>query len=299
MGAGHDHGTKNANATALGRALALTSTFLVVEVIGALWTGSLALLSDAAHMMTDAAGLAIALVAIKIGARPADSKRTFGYQRFEILAAAANAIMLFGVGGYILYEGIQRFFDPPEIASLPMLLIAAVGLVVNLISMRLLQAGQGSSLNVKGAYLEVWSDMLGSIGVIMAAFIIYLTKWVWVDAVVAIAIGLWVLPRTWILFKETTNILLEGVPEGIELDKVSAALAATPGVASIHDLHVWAVTSGVPSLSAHLVLATGADADTVRNAAIKTLHDEFDIEHATLQLEKTDCREGRDHHGLH
>lgn len=299
MGAGHDHGTKNTNATALGRALALTSAFLAVEVAGALWTGSLALLSDAAHMMTDAAGLAIALVAIKIGARPADNRRTFGYQRFEILAAAFNAILLFGVAAYILYEGVQRFVTPPEIASLPMLLIAAVGLVVNLISMRMLQAGQNSSLNVKGAYLEVWSDMLGSIGVIAAALIIYLTQWVWVDAVVAIGIGLWVLPRTWVLFRETTNILLEGVPEGIDLDKVSEALRATPGVASIHDLHVWAVTSGVTSLSAHLVLVAGADADIVRNAAITTLHDVFEIEHATLQVEKTDCREGREHHGLH
>lgn len=299
MSANHDHGAKNVNVTALGRALALTSAFLVVEVIGALWTGSLALLSDAAHMMTDAAGLAIALVAIKVGARPADNRRTFGYQRFEILAAACNALLLFGVGGYILYEGIQRLLSPPEIASLPMLLIATVGLIVNLVSMRMLQAGQSTSLNIKGAYLEVWSDMLGSAGVIAAAIVIYLTTWAWVDAVVAIAIGLWVLPRTWTLFKETTNILLEGVPEGIETEKVLAVLTKTPGVESIHDLHVWALTSGVPSLSAHLVLRAGADAEAVRAAAIKVLYNDFDIEHSTLQVEKFDCRDRQDHHGLH
>lgn len=299
MGAGHDHGASNASATALGRALALTAGFLTVEVIGAIMTGSLALLSDAAHMMTDAAGLAIALVAVKIGARPADNRRTFGYQRFEILAAAFNAILLFAVAGYILYEGIQRFVTRPEIASLPMLAIAAVGLVVNLIAMKILDAGKTTSLNVKGAYLEVWSDMLGSVGVIIAALIIWLTGWVWVDAVVAIGIGLWVLPRTWILFKETTNILLEGVPEGIELEKVSSSLTSIPGVSSIHDLHVWALTSGVPSLSAHLVLSDSSDPEIVRAAAVAKLHDDFDIEHVTLQVERTDCRSGRDHHGLH
>jgi cobalt-zinc-cadmium efflux system protein len=180
-----------------------------------------------------------------------------------------------------------------------MLAIAAIGLIVNLISMRMLEAGRSTSLNIKGAYLEVWSDMLGSIGVIAAAAIIWFTQWVWVDAAVAIGIGLWVLPRTWTLFKETTNILLEGVPEGIDLVKVKAALSSIDGVASVHDLHVWAVTSGMPSLSAHLVLADAFDPETIRDAAITMLHDVFDIEHATLQVERTDCRQGREHHGLH
>jgi cobalt-zinc-cadmium efflux system protein len=299
MGAGHDHGTGNANASALTKALALTGTFLVAEVIGGILTGSLALLSDAAHMMTDTAGLAIALAAVRIGARPADNRRTFGYKRFEILAAAFNALLLFGVAAYILYEGIKRFVEPSEIQSLPMLVIAALGLVVNLIAMRILDAGRTSSLNVKGAYLEVWSDMLGSVGVIAAALIIWLTGWTWVDPLVAIAIGFWVLPRTWVLFKETTNILLEGVPEGIDLDKLSARLASVPGVASIHDLHVWALTSGMPSLSAHLVLKDGSDPETTREAATEAMHEGFDIDHTTFQIERTDCRMGRDHHGLH
>ncbi|MBX9864396.1 MAG: cation diffusion facilitator family transporter [Hyphomicrobium sp.] len=299
MGAGHDHGAGSANASALTKALALTGIFLIAEVVGALLTGSLALLSDAAHMMTDTAGLAIALAAVRIGARPADSKRTFGYKRFEILAAAVNALLLFVVAGYILYEGIQRFVEPAEIQSLPMLAIAVLGLVVNLISMRILDAGRSSSLNVKGAYLEVWSDMLGSVGVIIAALIIWATGWTWVDPLVAIAIGVWVLPRTWVLFKETTNILLEGVPEGIDLDSVTARISSTPGVASIHDLHVWALTSGMPSMSAHIVLAEGADQDATRVAVTDAMHDTFEITHVTLQVERADCRSGREHHGLH
>ena len=299
MGSGHDHGTTGANASALTKALALTGGFMVLEVAGGLITGSLALISDAAHMMTDTAGLAIALAGIKIGARPADSFRTFGYRRFEILAAAVNAVLLFVVGGYILYEGIQRLITPHDVQSGPMLAIAVAGLGVNLIAMRLLGSGQTSNLNVKGAYLEVWSDMLGSAGVIVAAIIIWFSGWTWVDAIVAIGIGLWVLPRTWQLFKETTNILLEGVPEGLDHAAIESALLAVPGVRATHDLHVWAITSGVPSLSAHLVLNDGADADATRSGAVQMLDEKFQIEHVTLQTEKSDCRDGRDDHGLH
>lgn len=299
MAAGHDHGASNSNAGALTKALALTTGFLVVEIIGGIYTGSLALISDAAHMMTDTAGLAIALAGVKIGELAADNRRTFGYKRFEILAAAGNAILLFLVAGYILFEGCKRLVGTAEVQSLPMLVIAAIGLVVNLISMRLLGHGKSSSLNIKGAYLEVYSDMLGSIGVIAAAAIIWLTGWTWVDAIVAIGIGLWVLPRTWQLLKETTNILLEGVPDGIDLDAVAAELRKTPGVRDLHDLHIWAVTSGAPSLSAHIVLANGAASDAVRVAANQMLDEKFEIEHTTLQIESVDCRDGREHHGLH
>ena len=299
MGSGHDHHAGEANAGALTKALALTGTFLVAEVVGGILTGSLALLSDAAHMMTDTAGLAIALAAVRIGARPADNRRTFGYKRFEILAAAFNALLLFGVAAYILYEGVKRFLDPSEIQSLPMLAIAVLGLVVNLIAMRILDAGRSSSLNVKGAYLEVWSDMLGSVGVIAAALVIWLSGWTWVDPVVAMAIGLWVLPHTWVLFKETTNILLEGVPEGVDINKLARRLASTAGVASVHDLHVWALTSGMPSLSAHLVLKEGFDPETTRVAATEAVHEDFEIRHVTFQVERNDCRSGLDDHGLH
>lgn len=299
MGSGHQHHQGSSNKRALSLALGLTGAFLIVEVIAGVLTGSLALISDAAHMFTDTAGLAIALAAIRIGERPADSRRTFGYQRFEILAAAFNAVVLFLVAAYILYEGYQRFVQPQDIQSLPMMLVAAVGLGVNLLSMRLLSSGKDSSLNVKGAYLEVWSDMLGSIGVIAAGFVIWLTSWTWVDPLVAIGIGLWVLPRTWTLLKETVNVLLEGVPDGIDLDAVRAALLGTPGISAVHDLHVWALTSEVPSLSAHLVLAKGADADLTRSAASAVLEQKFHIDHVTLQTERTDCRDGREDHGLH
>lgn len=299
MGSGHDHHTSTANSSALTKALALTGTFLVAEVVGGILTGSLALLSDAAHMMTDTAGLAIALAAVRIGSRPADGRRTFGYKRFEILAAAFNAILLFAVAAYILYEGVQRFFAPAEIQTPVMLLIATLGLVVNLVAMRILDASSSTSVNIKGAYLEVWSDMLGSVGVILAAIIIWATGWTWVDPLVAVAIGLWVVPRTWDLFKETSNILLEGVPDNIDIEKVSSTLSNLPGVSSIHDLHIWAVTNGEPSLSAHLVLKGDADPEATRGAAANALHDIFEIQHVTLQLERIDCRTGRDDHGLH
>ena len=300
MGTGHQHSSgRTANARAMTIALALTGTFLVAEVIGGILTGSLALISDAAHMLTDTVGLAIALAAIKIGERPADSRRTFGYQRFEILAAAFNAIILFAVAGYILYEGYKRFIEPPQVQFGGMLVVALLGLVVNLIAMRLLDAGKQTSLNVKGAYLEVWSDMLGSLGVIAAAIIIWLTGWVWVDALVAIGIGLWVLPRTWGLLKETVNVLLEGVPEGVDLEAVATALKSVPGVRDIHDLHIWALSSDSPSLSAHLVLAEGGDGEPVRRAASDVLDQRFHITHVTLQTEASDCRQEREKHGLH
>lgn len=300
MGSGHQHGSaRTANARALKIALALTGTFLVAEVIGGILTGSLALISDAAHMLTDTAGLAIALAAIRIGERPADSRRTFGYQRFEILAAAFNAIILFAVAGYILYEGYKRFIEPPQVQFGGMLVVAVLGLIVNLIAMRLLDAGKQTSLNVKGAYLEVWSDMLGSLGVIAAAIIIWLTGWVWVDALVAIGIGLWVLPRTWGLLKETVNVLLEGVPEGVDVEAVATALKSLPGVRDIHDLHIWALSSDSPSLSAHLVLAEGGDGEPVRRAASDVLDQRFHITHVTLQTEASDCRQEREKQGLH
>jgi cobalt-zinc-cadmium efflux system protein len=293
--AGHDH-TAGANARSLTIALALTGMFLIAELVGAWYFNSLALLSDAAHMFTDAAALAIALAAIKIGQRPADKQRTYGYRRFEILAAAFNAVLLFVVAGYVLYEGIARFVAPEPVQSVGMLIVATVGLLVNLISMRVLAGGKDASLNVKGAYLEVWADMLGSVGVIGAAIAIYFTNWSWIDPVVAIAIGLWVLPRTWILLRDTTHILLQGVPRGIELDAVRAAMNAVPGVASTHDLHIWSVSGSDVSLTAHVTLAPGGDAEATRKAVAAMLAEQFDIEHATIQTEAEACGDAE---GLH
>ena len=304
MGAGHDHGEAGhahnhgagANARSLSIALGLTATFLVAELVGAWLFNSLALLSDAAHMFTDAAALAIALAAIRIGQRPADKRRTYGYRRFEILAAAFNAVLLFLVAGFVLYEGVQRFFAPPEVQSLGMLLVASAGLLVNLFAMRILAGGKDDSLNVKGAYLEVWADMLGSVGVIGAALLIWGTGWNWVDPVVAIAIGLWVLPRTWILLRDTTHILLQGVPRGIDLDAVRAAMRAQPGVADVHDLHIWSVAGDDASLTAHVVVSDGGDVDVVRVALAAMLEARFEIHHATIQPEIAPCADAASLH---
>lgn len=286
MSAEHSHGKVRAgHEKTLWLALALTTTFLVVEIIGAFVTNSLALLSDAAHMFTDAAALAISLAAIQIGKRIADRKRTFGYYRFEILAAAFNAILLVFVAIYILYEAYQRLRTPAEIQSMGMLVIAVVGLCINLISMRLLRAGSEESLNVKGAYLEVWSDMLGSIGVIAAALIIRFTGWNWVDSLVAAAIGLWVLPRTWILLKESINILLQGVPKGVDLEAIESALRGIDGVNEIHDLHVWSLTSGKNVLSVHVVADLSRRTDQEILAEMDRLVRGFEITHTTIQIE--------------
>lgn len=295
MSAAHNHALPSTgNERALWAALGLTSTFLVAEVVAGVVFNSLALIADAAHMFTDAAALAIALAAIRVGRRPADAKRSYGYHRFEILAAAFNALLLFGVAFYIFFEAWQRFRSPAEVQSLPMLAVAVLGLVVNLISMRSLRAGSDENLNMKGAYLEVWSDMLGSLGVIAAALVIRFTGWSWVDAATAAAIGLWVLPRTWLLLKESLNILLEGTPQGIDVDEVASAMRAVDGVEDVHDLHVWALTSGKNSLTAHVVHAQGAEAGALIGRLKDVLADRFRVHHTTLQVERPACEHAAD-----
>ena len=285
-------------------ALGLTSTVLLVELLGAWWTGSLALLSDAAHMATDTLALAIALVAVRLSRRAPDAQRTYGYVRFEALGALANGMLLFALAGWILWEAWQRLRSPLPVASLGMLGVAVVGLVCNLVAMRLLHAGAGQSLNLKGAYLEVWADMLGSLAVIVAAVVIHLTGWTRVDPLLAVLIGLWVLPRTWVLLRDALNVLLEGVPKGIVLAEVEAAMRAQPGVADVHDLHVWALASNRPALTAHVVAAADEDTDVLRRQLAVLLHERFSIGHATLQMEGDHCGDvghcsGHDHHHDH
>lgn len=266
-------------------ALSLTGGFLIAEVIGGVLTGSLALISDAAHMLTDVTALIIALIAIRVSKRPADAIRTFGYYRFEILAAAFNAALLFVVALYIIYEAYQRLKQPPEIYSMGMLIIASIGLLVNLASMHLLSSDIDKNLNLKSAYLEVWSDMLGSVGVIIAALLIRFTGWSWVDSAIAVLIGLWVLPRTWILLKETINILLEGVPAGIDINKIKSRIMSIRGVSDVHDLHVWAITSDKISLKAHLIIASSFKEELIREEVQSLLLSQFKISHTTLQTE--------------
>ena len=290
MGHDHDHlPSEIRHEKPLWWALGLTTTFLLVEVAGAFWTNSLALLSDAAHMATDTLALMIALVAVRLSRRPPDAKRTYGYARLEAIGAMINGGMLFVVAGYILWEAVQRFRAPQEIASTGMLVIAVFGLVINLISMRLLRAGSGESLNVKGAYLEVWADMLGSVAVILGALLIRWTGWKPIDPILAVLIGLWVLPRTWVLLREAINVLLEGVPKGIDLPQVQQALSSYPGVEDVHDLHVWALASSTPALTAHVVVSETTDRDRLRDALAELLHARFEITHVTLQVESGDC----------
>lgn len=270
----------------------LTFTYFIVEVIGGIVTNSLALLADAAHMLTDVFGLGLALFAIWISQRPANAEKTYGYYRVEILAALANAVILFFISFYILYEAYRRFQEPPEVDSLPMLAVAAVGLVVNLVGIYNLRSGSKESLNVQGAFLEVVSDMLGSIGVIVAGLIMYFTGWYYADPIFSVLIGLFVLPRTWALMKQAVNVLLESTPAHINLKSVEEAMLSTPGVASVHDLHIWTITSGMDSLSAHVVLADSKslkDGQKILNAVNAQLKEKFGIAHATIQIE-TDGR---------
>ena len=296
MSAGHDHSDGVSSERGLKIALALTASILVAEAAGAILTNSLALLSDAAHMLTDVTALVIALIAIRLARRPADSRRTFGYYRFEILAAVANAVALFLAALYILYEAVQRFQNPQPIASTGMLTVAVFGLIANIVSMRVLHTHAESSLNLKGAYLEVWSDALGSVGVIIAAAVIHFTNWTPADPIVAIAIGLWVLPRSWTLLSESVNVLLEGVPRGLQLDAIHASLLAIPGVSDVHDLHVWSITTGKNTLTAHLTLDNPAiDTQTILQQANRAI-EAFGITHSTVQIEATPCHPDPNHH---
>ena len=270
--------------------LALTTTVLVAEVIGGWITGSLALLADAGHMFTDVAGILLAVLAVTFASRPPTPERTFGYYRLEILAAVVNAVLLFGVAVYILWEAWQRWNAPPEVEGGLMLAFAAVGLVANIIGLLVLRDGAKESLNLKGAYLEVWADMLGSLGVIIAAVLIMVTGWRVVDPIVAVLIGLWVLPRTWTLLREAGQVLMQGVPHGLELDEVRTMMLSHPNVIAVHDLHAWALGSKEPILTAHVVLRDGdVDAEQVRLSLAAALEERFNIHHATLQVERTAC----------
>jgi len=295
----HAHG-QSAAAADQRRLLAvfgMVAIFLVVEVIGGLLTNSLALLADAGHMFTDAAGIGLALLAIWFGRRPATTEKSFGYYRVEIFAAVANAVILFGVAAYILYEAIQRFAAPPEVIGLPMLGIASVGLVVNLASMRLLHAGAQRSLNLRGAYLEVLGDLLGSMAVIVAGLVISLTDWSPIDPIASVVIAGLILPRTWSLLRAAVDILLQATPKGVDLDEVRNHLLRAADVEDIHDLHAWTLTSGINVVSAHVVMRSGADPARVLDEVCACLTDDFDMEHSTIQLESADRR--RSEHAMH
>lgn len=299
MAHAHDTGTATSaagkNEKQLAIVFALTAFYLAVEVAGGLLTKSLALLADAGHMLTDVAGTGLALLAIRFARRPASPERTFGYYRAEILAALANAVVLIGISAYVLYEAYRRFREPPEVQSGPMILVAVIGLGVNIISIWLLREGSGESLNMKGAYFEVLSDALTSVGVIAAGVVMWTTGWYYADPLVSAGIGLFILPRTWALLRDAVGILLEGTPAGIDLAAVREAVAQVPGVTGVHDLHVWALTSGVNTLSVHVVLAADADLGSVLTGVRERLTAGFPVSHVTIQAEPQGWAEGETH----
>lgn len=270
--------------------LGLILVALVVEVAGAVVSNSLALLADAAHMLTDAAGVGLALLAIWFARRPTSPEKSYGYYRVEIFAAIANAVVLLGVAGYIVLEAVQRLSTPAGVIGLPMLLVASVGLVVNLISMRLLHTGAKASVNLRGAYLEVVADALGSVAVIVAALIILGTGWTPIDPIASLLIGALILPRTWSLLREAVDVLLQATPKGINLDEVRRHILEADGVADAHDLHAWTLTSGMHVVSAHVVVRPGADPASVLDELCTCLADDFDFDHSTIQLETLDRR---------
>jgi cobalt-zinc-cadmium efflux system protein len=265
--------------------LALTAGFMVIEVAGGLRTNSLALLADAGHMLTDVGGLSMSLLAVWFAQKPPTSMNTYGYLRTEILAALSNGVVLLLVAGYILYEAFHRVWAPPEIHSGPMLVIAILGLVVNLLGMGLLHHGAGDSLNIHGAYLEVLSDALGSIGVIVAAVLIQTTGFSIIDPLISAAIGLFILPRTWRLIRQALHILMEGVPSHLDIGEIETAMTTVPGVRAVHDLHVWALTSGKDAMSGHVIVDNLPIDNRILRDLHKLLHERFGIEHTTIQLE--------------
>ena len=274
----------------LGAVLALSVTILAVEVAGGIAANSLALLADAGHMLTDVAGMALALVAIWFAGRSPTDSRTYGYLRLEILATVANAVLLFGIAAFVLFEALERLAAPPQISSGPMLAVAVAGLIGNAGSLFLLRDAQRVSMNMRGAYLEVMGDFVGSGAVIVAATVIALTGWTAADAGASALIGLLILPRTLALLREATDILLEGTPKGIVVDQVRRHILEAPGVVDCHDLHAWTITSGMNVVSAHVVLAEGVDPAVTLNALCACLSADFDIEHSTFQLETEDRR---------
>ncbi len=272
--------------------LCLTTAFMVAEVIGGLITGSLALIADAGHMLSDSASLALALFAFWLSDRPPTPDRSFGYKRAEILAALANGVALVAISIWIFIEAFRRFSDPPEILGGWMLAVAVIGLFVNGAGVLILSRSEGESLNLQGAMRHVIADALGSVGAISAALIIILTGWRYADPIVSVLIGVLVLASSWTLLRDSVSILLEASPPGIDPNEVGNTLVAAEGVQEVHDLHIWTITSGFPALVAHVLVGREENCHARRRDLEKILERDFGIEHTTLQVDHVG-----DHHG--
>jgi cobalt-zinc-cadmium efflux system protein len=304
MGGGHDHGGGHGSSDQRGRlgiVLAITGVVLAVEVVGAVVSGSLALLADAGHLLTDVAGLTLAWFAATLARRPATEQRTWGYRRAEVLAAAAQAAVLLAVGGFVLVEGVRRLFAPPEVASGAMVVFGLVGLVGNAVSISVLATARDSNLNLRAAFLEVVNDALGSVAVLVAAAVIALTGWLRADAVASLVIGVLIIPRTIGLLRESVDVLLESTPKGIDLAAVRARLLEDDHITEVHDLHVSQVATGLPVLTAHVVVDASCFLDghlpRLLDELQRSLADEFSVDHSTIQFEAADHadHEGADH----
>ncbi len=284
----HSHGRASRNRRRLSLVLVLTAIYMFVEALGGWWTGSLALLADAGHMLADVAALALALLAVWFGARPATPRKTFGYYRLEILAALINGVALVVISLFIFYEAYARWASPPEVKSGAMTLVASGGLLVNLVCVWLLHADHEEDLNIHGAWLHIMGDVLGSVGAIIAGVLMTLYGWYAADPAFSIVIGLLIVWSSWHLIRESTNILLEGTPAHINLAAVEEAILETEGVADVHDLHVWTITSGREALSAHVIHAEATSQPELLKQLRAKLHDRFGVDHLTIQMETSD-----------
>ncbi len=279
---GHSHGSDR---RALAAVFALTTAFLVVEVVGGLLTGSLALLADAGHMASDSASIGIALFAFWLSVRPATPNRSFGYKRAEILAALFNGVTLVAISIWIFVEAYRRLWDPPEILGGWMLAVAVLGLLVNLVGAAILMRSEGESLNLQGALRHVIADVLGSVGAIAASLVIVLSGWVYADPLISALIGVLVLASSWKLLRDSVNVLLERAPPGMDAGKVGGSMVGVEGVVEVHDLHVWTITSGFPALAAHVLVGEDEDCHARRRDLERLLAEEFGIDHTTLQVD--------------
>ncbi|WP_287125089.1 cation diffusion facilitator family transporter [Chromohalobacter sp.] len=297
---GHDHHHEHAptvtadSAKRVKLAMYLTAGFMLAEAIGGWISGSLALLADAGHMFSDSFSLGLALFAFYMGDKAPDKRRTFGYQRFQVLAAFINGLTLLGIAVWILIAAVQRFFQPVEVMAAPMLTIAVLGLLVNVVVFRILHGGDHENLNLRGALLHVMGDLLGSVAAIVASLVIMATGWMPIDPLLSMLAAALILRGAWKIVRRSGHTLLEGTPEGIDVDGIRAALEDIEGVVSVHDLHVWGLTPQDPLLSLHLVVRDDMSHAVMLKAAYARLHERFGISHATLQVEGEACLTGGD-----
>ena len=283
----HPH---HANEKRILKALLLTGIFMLVEVAGGLYAGSLALLADAGHMLTDTAALALAYGAFRLSRRPADQMRTYGYDRFQVLAAFINGLVLFGIFVWIIKEAIERIMAPSDVLAIPMLVVASAGLIINLISFKILHPGSKDNLNIKGALLHVAFDILGSIGAIIAAVVIYFTGWMKIDPILSIFLAAMILPSAWNLVKKATHILMEGTPDSFNVEALKKDLVShVPGLKDIHHVHVWLLTAERPLLSMHATVGDIKKSEKILLGIKKRLVDEHGINHSTVQIETEGC----------